>query len=214
MKKIFFLLIIVPLINTQAQWDIGIAMGLDFKSSPSYRDYINSNFSSYGKELASFSSAVNFSGEVDYKFTNKFQFGIECSFLIDSYNAPIGLGGIYEISYVIYRPSLIAYYVYGGEGYKFKFGGGLGPRFISLTENNIVATDYKAEGFGLILKAEGNTLLSDKLYALIGFDLRFDSTNNLQNKSNNKKIINYYNGEAVNMTSLSVGVKLGVTYIF
>lgn len=214
MKKIFFLLLIIPFVNIYSQWDIDIAMGLDFKSSPSYRDYINSNFASFGKKVSSFSSAVNFSGEVDYKLYNQFQFGVECSILIDSYNAPIGIGGVYEISYVHYRPSVVAYYVYGGEGYKFKFGGGVGPRFISLTENNIVAVDYTANGFGFLFKAEGNTLLSDKLYALIGFDLRYDITNEFESKSNKNKIINFYTGEAVNMTSLSAGIKLGIAYIF
>lgn len=213
MKKLFFLFFVIPFL-VYAQWDFEVAMGLDFKSTPSYRDYVNSNFSQYGKKLSSFSSAVNFSCEINYRIAGNFQFGSELSYLIDSYNAPIGAGGIYEISYNFIRPSIVAYYVVKGIGYKFKFGGGLGPRFILLTEDNISKVDYSATGFGALIKAEGNTLLSDNLYAVIGFDLRFDYTNELKDKVNQNKIINFYNGKAVNMTSLSAGIKLGISYIF
>jgi hypothetical protein len=37
-----------------------------------------------------------------------------------------------------------------------------------------ITTNYTAMGAGFVLKAEGNTLLSDNLYALIGVDLRYD----------------------------------------
>ncbi|MDH7603486.1 MAG: hypothetical protein QHH13_01145 [Melioribacter sp.] len=213
MKKIFFLFFVIPFL-VYAQWDFEIAMGLDFKSTPSYRDYINSNFSQFGKKLSSFSSAINFSSEINYKISKNFQLGGELSYLIDSYNAPIGAGGIYEISYTFLRPSLVAYYVVSGTGYKFKFGGGLGPRFIFLTEDNITKIDYSTNGFGLLIKAEGNTLLSDNLYAVIGIDLRFDNSGDLKDKVYQNKIINFYNGQAVNMTSISAGIKLGIAYIF
>ncbi|MCX7798325.1 MAG: hypothetical protein N2249_06860 [Melioribacter sp.] len=213
MKKIFFLFIITHTL-LEAQFEIQASMGLDFKSTPSYRDYINSNFSNYGKKLSTFSSAVNFSGEVGYSLSNKLQIGIEISYLIDSYNANIGLGGIYEISYTFLRPSIITYYIISGSGYKFKVGGGIGPRFVDLTEENIIKRNYSSKGYGLLLKLEGNTFLGDNLYALIGFDLRLDLTNDLKNTSTKDKIINYYNGEALNMTSLSAGIKLGITYIF
>ncbi len=213
MKKILFLFITLPIL-INAQWDFEIAMGLDFKSTPSYRDYINSNFSQYGKKLSSFSSAVNFSGEVNYIISKNFQFGGELSYLIDSYNASVGAGGIYEISYTFLRPSIVAYYVVSGNGYKFKFGGGFGPRFIFLTEDNITKIDYSTNGFGLLIKIEGNTLLSDNLYAVIGFDLRFDISGELKDKIYQNKIINFYNGQAVNMTSVSGGIKLGIAYFF
>lgn len=197
-----------------AQLELQMSMGLDFKSTPSYRDYINSNFSIYGKKLSSFSSAINFISEIGYCFSNKLQLGIEFSYLIDSYNVQIGNGGIYEISYTFLRPSLNAYYVISGLGYKIKFGGGIGPRLISLKEENIIEKDYTSKGYGILLKIEGNTLLGNNLYALIGFDMRYDFSNDLENTSTKNKIINYYNGEALNMTSVSAGIKLGITYIF
>lgn len=213
MRKILVLFFAFPLIII-AQWDFSISMGLDYKSTPSYRDYINSNFSQYGKKLSSFSSAINFGSEINYRIADNTQFGIEISYLIDSYNVNIGMSGIYEISYSFLRPSITTYYVISGAGYKFKFGGGLGPRFVLLTENNIVKVNYTAKGFGLLLKAEGNTLLSDNLYAVIGFDLRYDFISELKDEKSNNKIINYYNGKPVNMTSLSAGIKLGIAYIF
>lgn len=216
MKKLFvFVLFCFSAISSYAQWDFSAAMGLDFKSASSYRDYINNinyNYGSGGKEISSFSSAVNFSGEVGYQLSKTFQLGLEYSILIDSYNSSVGNGGVYEISYYINRPSLLGYYVLKGEGYKFKFGGGIGIRLASLTEKIISSIDYNASGFGVLLKAEGNTLLSDNLYALIGVDLRYDMTGELSN-ANNQKIVNKGINENLNLNSIGVGIKIGIAYL-
>lgn len=212
MKKIFYALLFIPLMQLSAQWDFNLSMGLDFKSTPTYRDYINSNFAPLNNKLSSFISSVNFAGEVGYVIDNQLQIGVEYSLLLDSYNTPIGAGGIYEISYINHRPSLLLYYLIKGEGYKFKFGGGVGPRLISLTEDIIVKTKYTASGVGLLLKAEGNTLISDKLYALIGLNLRYDLTGELSS-TDNKKIVNYANGETLKLNMISVGINLGISYL-
>ncbi|NMB81979.1 MAG: hypothetical protein GYA14_09190, partial [Ignavibacteria bacterium] len=109
------------------------------------------------------------------------------------------------------RPSLLGYYVIAGQGYKFKFGGGLGLRLASLNEEIITKTNYKANGFGLLVKAEANTLLSDNLYVLMGLDLRYDVTGDLESGSG-KKITNLVNNENVNLNSISVGIKIGINY--
>jgi hypothetical protein len=188
-------------------------MGLDFKSAPSFRDYVNSNFAPPNNQLSSFSSSVNFTGEVGYQYSSDMQIGVEYSLLLDSYNTPIGSGGKYEISYSSHRPSLILYYLISGKGYKFKFGGGLGLRFISLNEDIFVGTKYTSTGAGFLLKADGNTLISENLFALIGVDIRYDLPGELvsENKSN---IINFANGEIVNLNAISVGIKLGFSYNF
>lgn len=212
MKKFLLVILFCPLINHYAQWDISASMGLDFKFAPSYRDYINLSFAPVGGKLSSFTSSVNFSSELNYISSPSFQYGVEYSILIDSYNTRIGPAGIYEISYILHRPSLVAYYVKSGIGYKFKFGGGIGWRFVSLSEKIIVQESYSTSGIGFLLKAEGNTILSNNLYALIGFDLRYDIPGEPENTG--IKITNSSTKQAVNLNAISIGIKLGITYSF
>ncbi len=211
MKKYFLFLLLSPLLLTNAQWDLSLSMGLDFKSASSYRDYINSGFAPSNDKLSTFSSSINFSGEVGYQISESFQLAIEYSILLDSYNTAVAPAGVYEISYSVQRPSLISYYVINGNGYKFKFGGGIGPRFVSLEEKIISSTQYSASGLGFLLKADGNTLLSGNLYALIGMDLRYDLPGELKTEDG-KFIENYGTGEKVNLNTLSIGIKLGIAY--
>ncbi len=112
-------------------------------------------------------------------------------------------------------PSLLAFYVISGQGYNFKFGGGGGARFISVDETlpaSARSDNYTSTGFGAIIRAEGNTLLSGNVYANVIADLRYDingePSGNLGNLRNN--VLN----ENVNFNSLSVGIKLGVSYFF
>lgn len=212
MKKII-LLILFSAVNVFAQWDFSLAMGIDYKSIPTYRDYINYNFAPVNNKLKSFNTSVNFSSEVGYLINQKFQLGLEYSLIIDSYSTVFSTGGIYDISFVMHRPSLIGYYVISGNGYKFKFGGGLGLRTASLNEEIITKTNYKTNGIGLLAKAEANTLLSGNFYVLMGFDFRYDFTKDLETTTG-KKIVNLVNNENVNLTYISVGIKIGVTYIF
>jgi hypothetical protein len=212
MKKIVLLNIFLLSTQLFAQWDFSASMGLDFKSSPTLKDYINLYFAKGSNQIASFKSSVSFSTEVDFKPISSFALGFEYNLQIDSYSAPAGAGGIYDISYSVHRPSIIGYYVIPGQGYQFKFGGGLGYRYASLREKIYSSIDYTATGFGVILKAEGNTLLSKNLYALIGGSLRYDSIGDLSDGSN--KITNNSTGENVNLNAISLGIYLGLTFTF
>lgn len=211
MKRIYILVILLSSIS-YSQWNVSASMGLDFKSVSSFKDYINTNFSRGGEQIASFKSAVSFTSEFDYFFSNSFASGIEYSIQLDSYNTNYGLAGIYEISYTVHRPSLAVYYVIPGEGYQFKFGGGGGYRYAALKEKNISSNDYTASGFGLVAKAEGNTKLAKNFYALIGGNVRYDNLGDVANGS--QKIINPSTNEALNLNSISFGIYLGVTLIF
>lgn len=210
MKRMMILIfVLASLGKVSAQLDLNFAMGLDFKSSPSFRDYVNSSYASPGNQVTSFKSSVGFSTEADYKIHNNFALGIEYNLQIDSYTAPFGNGGVYEISYNQHRPSIIAYYVLPGNGYQFKFGGGLGYRYVSLSERVFTSTNYNASGVGFLLRAIGNTLLSKDFYVLIGADLRYDLPGELSN--GNKTLINNANGEKLNLNSISIGIYLGIT---
>lgn len=211
MKKFLAVIIFLPLVQIYAQWDFSASMGLDFKYASSYRDYINANFPSANR-LKSFNSSINFTGEAGYRTSQFFQLGFEYSLAIDSYSSFIGAGGIYDISYLMHRPSITGYYILAGNGYKFKFGGGFGIRFVSLKEEIFTETKYSAAGFGFLLKSEANTLLSRNLFVLLGLDLRYDLPGELSSDEN-KKIINFSNGESVNLNTISIGIKVGITYM-
>ncbi|MFA3782500.1 hypothetical protein ABRY23_05480 [Melioribacteraceae bacterium 4301-Me] len=213
MKKLFMIILIfATAITTTAQIDLSFGMGLDFNNVSSYRDYVNENFAPADNQISTFKSSVMFLSEVDYYLPDKFQIGLEYNLLIDSYNTPVGVAGIYEISYNVHRPSLLGYYVIYGKGYKFKFGVGAGPRFASLTEKIVTQTNYNSTGLGFLLKAEGHTALSTNFYAVIGVDARYDLVG--EPSYSNGKIHNNVNGENLNLNSISVGLKLGISLTF
>ena len=215
MKSIFLcLFILVSLSTPHAQYSIRASMGIDFANTPSLNDYINQTFPVDGNPLNDFNTAVNFSGEVGYSITNTFQIGVELSYLLNSFNFSNDLGK-FELDYNIISPTLLGYYVLNGAGYNFKFGGGLGIRFVTVDltfPGRNFTTKYSGTGFGMILRAEGNTLLGGNFYANIEADLKYDI--NGSPKSGISNLYNSISREDVKLTSLAVGLRLGVSYIF
>jgi hypothetical protein len=214
--KICFLvvLMLLGLNKTEAQYSLRASMGIDFANTPSLNDYVNQNFPVGDSPLNDFNTAINFSGEAGYLLTNTFQIGFELGYLLNSYNFSNELGK-FELDYEIISPSFFAYYVLGGEGYNFKFGGGMGVRFVNVDltfPGTNFTTNYSGTGFGIILRAEGNTLLGGNFYANIGADLKYDI--NGAPKSEGTNLHNNISREDVNINSLAVGLRLGVSYIF
>jgi hypothetical protein len=217
LKIIFFAIIILLFqISISAQQNqLRASMGIDFINTPSLIDYINqSNFASDGSQLPTFNTAVNFSGEYGKLLNDNFQLSVELAYLIYSYNAS-NINGRYDISYDLIMPSLMTFYVVSGKGYDFKFGGGAGIRFLSVDETlpaSARSDNYTSTGFGAIIRAEGNTLLGGNVYANVITDIRYDI--NGEPKGNLGNLRNNVLNENVNFNSLSVGIKLGVSYFF
>jgi hypothetical protein len=214
MKKIVLLFVLVLLnVNIFAQIEIKASMGINFLSIPSLQDYINQNFSP-NSQLATFNSAVIFAGEIGTFINKDFEVSLEVPFQIYSYTENIGLGQ-YELAYNLIPPSVLAYYVISGSGYNFKFGAGAGPRFVNVTEKKKwqgSEVSFSSIGFGGILRIEGNTVLSDKVYANIGLDLRYDLNGEPENGSGNK-LTNIVQNEVVNINTFSMGLRLGISYL-
>jgi len=212
-STLFGLFMLVSLGASQAQYSLRASMGIDFANTPSLNDYINQTFPVDGNPLNDFNTAVNFSGEFGFYFTNTFQVGFDLSYLLNSYNYSNDLGK-FELDYNVISPALLGYYVLSGSGYNFKFGGGLGIRFVSVDltfPGTTLTTNYSGTGFGIILRAEGNTLLGGNFYANIGADLKYDI--NGSPKSDRSNLYNSISREEVNLNSLAVGLRLGVSYI-
>jgi len=211
MKKKIAVILILLSANIYSQIDISAGMGVSFVNQPSFTDYINYYYAPGDDQLPSFGSTVEFFGEVSFDVSDKYQLGLEYAHQIYSYSVNSYKAGFYEASYVHYKPSIMAYYVIPGVGYKLKLGGGIGPRFVSMEEqkaNNPAKEEFSATGFGIV----GHTLLSDNLYATIAGDIRYDMPGDL--KDGDLKINNISLGESVNVNSLSVGLKLGISYFF
>jgi|WetSurMetagenome_2_1015567.scaffolds.fasta_scaffold613657_1 hypothetical protein len=209
MKKIILAVVIfLTFGKVQAQFDVNLSMGLDVRSSPSFKDYVNYVMAS--KQVASFKTTGSFSGGIDYYIKNNFTIGVEYNLQMDSYNVSSGAGGAYEISYNFHRPSILAYYVIPGNGYQFKFGGGVGYRYASLKQQLMDTQNFTSSGFGLLGRAVGNTILAKNFYALIGVDIRYDFAGDLTNSS--ETITNPATKSKVNLNMFSVGVFLGLTF--
>lgn len=226
--KIFFLLFIwiflfyvnvYPQTKTQttanSKIDLRGSMGLNFVSMTNLRDYLNRNYASPQEQLGTFSSAIEFAFEGGYLLKQNFQLGLELAYETNSFNYNFLLGN-YNFEYSVLMPSLLSYYVINGEGYKFKFGGGIGPRFINANEVLPTSTskdNYSNLGLGFLLKADGSTLLSDKMYAYISIDIRYN-LNGKPKKDGKELLINSPNGyEGLELNSFSSGLKIGIAII-
>lgn len=203
-SKLLLLSLFIYSSSLFAQIDISAGMGIDFVNSSSLKDYANFNFPS-SEKISTFNSAVEFFVEGDYTLSENYQIGLEYSYLLFSYSA-----NTYEISYGHHRPTLVGYYVIPGPGYKFKFGGGIGYRIVDLEEKIFSSKNYSSSGVGFLLRAQGHTSLGGNLYANVGIDFRYDMPG--EPKDGDTYIIDPGINENVNINSLSIGIRLGVSY--
>ncbi|MCH7828048.1 MAG: hypothetical protein IIC75_08785 [Bacteroidetes bacterium] len=197
-----------------SQYSLRGGLGIEFKNISSFYDYINQNFAPPNNQIENFNSAINFSVEIDKSLSDNFDLGIEIAYDIFSYNYQFNLGR-YDVTVNNFMPSLLAYYVFRGKGYQFKFGGGAGLRLINVDEqlpSTPTITSYSSTSVGFILRGMGNTQISEKFYANITADLRYDLNSDVSNGG--KYLFNPGMNENVNFNSFSAGLTLGVTYLF
>lgn len=207
---IFFLLASFSMAQNS---ELTATMGIDFMSTPSFRDYINQNYTP-DEEMRDFNSAVQFTLKYGRMLSSDFMLAGEISYQIYSYNTFFSLGQ-YDISTGNVMPSLLAYYVLSGDGFNFKLGAGGGLRLIYINEKlpgDANSIDYLATGFGLMLRGEGTTRIDGNLHAHIGADIRYDSAGNPKKQSDGLSVNQSF--EQVEFNSLIIGVRLGLSYYF
>jgi hypothetical protein len=210
MKKIlipFFMIAISIFSYAQKLNEVRASMGIDFVSTPKLKNYLEAN---YTDKLGDFSSAVNFSGSYSRMIGENKQLEFELGYLLNSYNASSDLGS-YDVTYSLIMPTIIYNFLITGKGYNFKFGGGAGLRFLSATEklpSDPNDYNYSSLGYGLVLRAAGNTAISQDVYAYIGADVRYDIISEPNKSAEGNSL-----GD-VNFSSLSFGVRLGISYQF
>jgi len=204
MIKKYFLIVLVLFAfqSLKAQVDVVGGMGISMVYNPSLNDYLDMRAD---EEIQAFATTVEFYGEVDYSITEKYQIGIEYAYSLFDFTSYSRYN--YSLSYAHQKPSLLAYYVISGEGYKFKFGGGAGLRVVSVVENIFIDENFEALGFGLLVRAQGHTKLGDNIYANIGSTLRADFPGTPTNDNND------FHNDA-NINSISISLNLGISYFF
>jgi len=214
MKKILTALLILNCFSVmKAQGELKAVMGINFMSIPSMQDYLNQNFAPPDDQLGSFISSIIFAGEGGLFLSENFEMTVEVGYQIYSYTAS-SIFGQYDLTYNNLMPSILGYYVLGGNGYNFKFGGGIGIRF-PVVDESLPATgstiSYTSTGYGIIARVEGNTLLGGNVYANISADIRYDVNGEPEN--NGVSLYNNIQKENVNFNTFSIGVSLGISYV-
>ncbi len=205
--QIIFMLMFLSTAFSQKQNEIRVSMGIDFISVPELKDYLEAN---YTDRLSDFSSAVNFSGSYGMMLGQTSQLEVELGYLLNSYNANSTLGN-YDLTYSLVMPSVLYNYVIAGNGYNFKFGGGAGIRLLSAEEklpSDPNKYNFSSTGFGMILRAAGNTALAKDVFAHVAADIRYDVIAKPDENSEPNHLGN------VNFSSLSFGIRLGISYQF
>jgi len=209
MKKLLLLVVLLG-VSAHAQWIARGSMGLNVVSMSDLRDYLNANYFGSGNQLAQFTSAIEFGGEICYQIKPDYQLGLEFSYEYNSFTETIISTSTF--SYASLQPTALWYYTITGSGYQFKFGGGVGPRFILASETSPYTTaviNYKSFGYGVVTKADAMTALGGNFYAYIGVDLRYNNNGTLSDANGNKKINNVTNNP-LSLNSVSAGIKVGV----
>lgn len=216
MKKKFLTLLLF-LFTSQlifAQVDVAVGMGISLVRTVSLNDYINFNFAT--EEIPDFSTAAEFYGEIDYSITDNFQVGIEYVYNLWSYNGATLISS-YNLEFVQLKPSLLGYYIISGEGYKFKFGGGMGVRGVQLAESiGVIGTasqKFSVIGVGILGRVQAHTKLGGNFYANIGGTVRYDAPGDPTNDKD-ETLLNRVIDETVDLNSFSISLNLGVSYFF
>lgn len=194
-----------------AQWEGRASMGINIASTADLRDYINEGWGA-GNPMDEISTMIEFGGEIGYKAGKNLQIAVEGAYAFNSYTN-ITANGKYELNYKFISPSLMGYYMIEGAGYSFKFGGGVGPRFLVVEEIKpfvVTGITYTSTGFGIVARASGSTALSNNVFAYIGADARYDAGGTPKKDG----IAIPQRGRELSVNSLSLGLKIGVSFTF
>lgn len=194
-----------------AQWEGRASMGINIASTADLRDYINEGWGA-GNPMDDISTMIEFGGEIGYKAGKNLQIAVEGAYAFNSYTN-ITANGKYELNYKFISPSLMGYYMIEGAGYSFKFGGGVGPRFLVVEEIKpfvVTGITYTSTGFGIVARASGSTALSNNVFAYIGADARYDAGGTPKKDG----IAIPQRGRELSVNSLSLGLKIGVSFTF
>ncbi|HAL55678.1 MAG TPA: hypothetical protein DCP63_04170 [Bacteroidetes bacterium] len=197
---------------------IGIAAGMAVgsHSATSLNDYINGAARPrLDQQVGEFSTVVEFFVVPEVQITEDVSAELEYSLMLKSYSFD-DRGGFSrsEFAYQVHLPSLTLHYLDIGEGYRLKFGGGLGYHFGRLSQSFAVFGGeevFKASGLGIKLDAVGQTQLDETLYGVLGVDVRWDFLGSMR-RGDGTDVIDRTTDSAVRMSFFSFGLKMGILF--
>lgn len=199
----------------------GIAAGLGITEADASDmvDYLNTYLAASDERMSRFTTATEFFAAPEYRLSGMFSLTLEYSYLLKSYELSRWDYGTLTLTYGIHMPTLMLQRVVDGDGYAFKFGGGLGWYFGSMSEKLSVygaERNARSSGPALALDIEGNSSLGDNLSVYLGADARFASLPEL--KDGDGRTVTFHDrsgaGRTLSLSFFSAGIKLGLLYTF
>lgn len=216
-KYLFIWLIVLTpqLLLGQSKFSVSGAMGLSFVNTPDVKNYLI-YVTGLPDQVNSFSSNLQLSLEGNYRVHPDLDISLLTDLVFSSNEFDVaGFGSRYKLNYLIIKPSLCAYKVYPGAGYQFRVGGGIGPRFLSVSETNPGFTSevsFTKVGFGAVATFDAATALTDVAMVYLNGNLQYDVIGAPEHegaalqRQDNKKNVTFNN--------FSAGVKIGILYQF
>jgi hypothetical protein len=197
-------------------FDFTAGLGIDIHSAPSIANYINLVAQpAVDQKADQFSTAVEFYAVPELQVSSEWSVALEYSLLVKSYSINDRSGfSQTNMSYQVHMPSLLMHYLVFGEGYRLKFGGGLGYHFVAFDQSflaNGSAETLRTAGLGFKLDAVGNTKFDETFYGSIGFDLRWDYLGTLKRSGETSPVARSIT-DLPRMSFFNAGVKFGVTF--
>ncbi len=194
---------------------IGAGMGVVTHSAPSLVDYINAaSMPMAGQQLDEFSSAVELFIAPEFQISDDWILTLEYAALLKTYSIT-GRGGFQsEFSYVVHMPTFLLQRLIRGEGYRLKFGGGLGYHVAELEQRfpDFGSEDeFTARGMGIMLDATGHTQFDEHFFGLIGFNIRWDFPGTLK-REDGSPAIDRTDQSSPTMNFFAIGFRLGVMF--
>jgi len=177
-------------------------------------DYVNFRYAPASK-LDDFSSAAEFYGAGEAQVSEAWGIRIEYAYLLKSYSVPQPQGPDFIFSYGVHMPMAVAQRIFRGEGYDFKFGGGLGYAVAQFSEEGsfYLNDQYTSRGVGLKLTTEADTEFDEHLFGQIALDARKTFMTPFRRSDGTEMMIPVRNRPAT-MNFFSLGLKFGLMYYF
>lgn len=196
------------------RFGVGGGMGISAVSITDLFSYINQTpgIDPYNR-LSEFSTAVEFFGAIDLFVRPTIATGFEYSYLLGSHSIETGFGS-YDHHFMYHLPLVLGNYIVAGEGYFFKFGGGLGYILARYEEDPVDFPGpivYTGGGIGGKAQAIGHTPFGDNLFAYIGAEMRFGFPGSVEDEEG-RPLTDGRNDVSFNF--FSFGLKFGLMYYF
>lgn len=195
-----------------------LGMGASYGNNKSLNTFIGYELPNYNslvdnQKLTDFRTGFEFFGDVERQLSKNLAIKLDYSYFGKSNKVSSYPSNSFD--YNSHQIVLILNYVIPGEYHFLKFGAGAGPVFSSLDSKSYFSNVGVYTSTGVLAKAEGTFSiqmgknLAGYLNAYVGN--MFGGTL----KDNNSNDLKNINGEAVNLSSFMIGLRLGIEfYIF